>query len=112
MVPKEQVVMAVPFYTRLWAKSDTGLSSEALTMKGAEGVLKRRNIEAKWDEETAQNYAEYEEKGITYKIWLEDVDSITGRLNVIGGSDVAGVAAWRLGFETEEIWPVIGNYMK
>ena len=111
MVPKEQVIMAVPFYTRLWAESGSGLSSEALTMKGAADVLKRRGIEAKWDDGTAQNYAEYEENGITYKIWLEDVHSMDARMKVISGAKVAGAAAWRLGYETEEIWPLIGHYL-
>jgi len=32
-------------------------------------------------------------------------------LRIIAGADVAGVAAWRLGFENEQVWPVIGAYM-
>jgi len=111
MVPKEQIVMGVPFYTRLWAEKEGSLSSEALTMNGAADVLKRRKIEAKWNEETAQNYAEYEENGATYKIWLEDVHSIDERMKVIDGAQLAGVAAWRLGYETEEIWPIIQHYL-
>lgn len=116
VVPKERVVMGIPFYTRLWAEETvagtTKVTSEALTMNGGKDVLERNGLTAKWDADTGQNYAEYLLAGVTYKIWLEDVDSITGRLNVIGGADVAGVAAWRLGFETEEIWPIIGNYIK
>lgn len=38
-------------------------------------------------------------------------DVLVERLKVIAGADVAGVAGWRLGFETEEIWPVIDAYM-
>ena len=109
---KERIIMAIPFYTRLWAEGDGGsLSSEALTMNGAKDTLERNKAEAEWDAATGQNYAEYKKDGVTYKIWLEDVDSVHERMRVIAGADVAGVAAWRLGFETEEIWPVMDAYM-
>lgn len=114
-MPKERIVMAIPFYTRLWAEQEVDgeikLSSEALTMNGAKDVLSRNKVTAKLDEASGQNYAEYKKNGITYKIWMEDIDSLHERLKVIAGADVAGVAAWRLGFETEQVWPVIEAYM-
>lgn len=114
-VPKERVIMAIPFYTRLWMEQEQDgelkLSSEALTMNGAKEVLERNGVEAEWDEATGQNYAEYMVKDVRYKIWLEDMDSLEGRLKVISGSGAAGVAAWRLGYETELVWPVIDAYM-
>ncbi len=114
-MPRERIVMAIPFYTRLWAEQEVNgeikLSSEALTMNGAKDVLKRNHVTAEWDAETGQNYAEYKKDGVKYKIWLEDVDSLHERLKVIAGADVAGVAAWRLGYETEEIWEIIDDYI-
>ena len=112
---RERIVMAIPFYTRLWAEQEVDgqirLSSEALTMNGAKDVLERNGVKAEWDAETGQNYAEYQKDGITYKIWMEDVDSLHERLKVIAGANVAGVAGWRLGFETKEIWPIMDAYM-
>ena len=114
-MPKERIVMAIPFYTRLWTEQEADgvvkLSSEALTMNGAKDVLSRNKVTAQYDEASGQNYAEYMKNGITYKIWMEDMDSLHERLKVIAGADVAGVAAWRLGFETEQVWPVIEAYM-
>ena len=114
-MPRERIVMAIPFYTRLWAEEEingeTKLSSEALTMNGAQDVLKKNKVEAEWDATTGQNYAEYKSGDTIYKIWMEDVDSLHERMKVIAGADVAGMAAWRLGYETEEIWPIIDAYM-
>lgn len=114
-MPKERIVMAIPFYTRLWAEQEADgavkLSSEALTMNGAKDVLSRNKVTAQYDEASGQNYAEYKKNGITYKIWMEDMDSLHERLKVIAGADVSGMAAWRLGFETEQVWPVIEAYM-
>lgn len=115
-MPKERIVMAVPFYTRLWAEQTVDgvvkVSSEALTMNGAQTVLSSRNIKAELDEVTGQNYAEYVENGITYKIWMEDVDSMKQRLEAISAGEVAGIAAWRLGYGTEEIWSMMEQYIK
>lgn len=109
---RERIVMAIPFYTRLWAEgADGSLSSEALTMNGAKDVLERNKVKAEWNAASGQNYAEYKKDGLTYKIWLEDVDSLHERLKVIAGANVAGIAAWRLGYESEEIWSIIDAYM-
>ena len=115
-MPKERIVIGIPFYTRLWAEQvadgEVKVSSEALTMSKAQNVLTSRGITAEWKEEIGQNYAEYEEGGITYKIWMEDEASMKQRLEVISNAEVAGIAAWRLGYETEEIWPMIKQYVK
>ena len=116
-IPADNIIMGIPFYTRIWGEKTVDgkpqvVSTDILTMNGGKDVLKRNDLTAKWDAETGQNYAEYTLEGVNYRIWLEDVDSLTGRLNIIGGANLAGVAAWRLGYETEEIWPIIGNYIK
>ncbi len=110
MVPKEQVIMAVPFYTRLWTETKdngvTKLTSEALAMVTAATELSRNKVTPVWDEVTRQYYAEYEKDGATCKIWLEDVQSLQEKIAYIRKADLAGVAAWRLGFEPEEVWPL------
>ena len=65
-MPRERIIMGIPFYTRLWKEKETdgqiSLSSEALTMAGAESVLVQNGVSASWDEKTAQNYVEYEKE--------------------------------------------------
>jgi spore germination protein YaaH len=109
-VPASKVINAVPFYTRLWKISD-GVSSEALSMSAAENVLSQYGVTAAWDAETAQNFAEFEADGAKYQIWLEDMQSISAKLNLMSGYRLAGVAAWKLGLEKAEIWDAIGTYL-
>lgn len=108
MVPKEQVIMAVPFYTRLWTETkengSTKLTSAALSMVTAQTELSRNNVTPVWDEETRQYYAEYEKDGAVCKMWLEEVQSLQEKILYIRKADLAGVAAWRLGFESPEVW--------
>ena len=108
MVPKEQVIMAVPFYTRLWTETKdngiTTLTSEALAMVTAKTELARNKVTPVWDEVTRQYYAEYEKEGAVCKMWLEDVESLQEKIAYIRQAELAGVAAWRLGFEPAEVW--------
>lgn len=108
MVPKEQVIMAVPFYTRLWMETKEGgvtkLTSEALSMATAEAELSRNGVSVEWDDVTKQYYAEYEKNDATYKIWLEETDSLAAKLSYIKNADLGGVAAWHLGLEKPEVW--------
>lgn len=115
MVPAEKVIIAVPFYTRLWKESIVDgvevLSSEALGMENAALTLQANNAVLTWDEETCQYYSEYEKEGTKYKIWMEEEESIDIKLNRIHEAGAAGVAGWRLGFERSAIWDVINKYV-
>jgi len=115
MMPKERIVMAVPFYTRIWKEQEINgehsLISEVQLMKGIDEFLKLNGLTPEWDEATGQNYVEFVQDGVINKAWLEDLDSLQERLKVIRGADVSGLACWRLDSEPEEVWPIIDAYM-
>ena len=114
-VPRERIVMGIPFYTRLWTEKETEgeikVTSGVLNMRGSKDWLENNGLTAKWDATAGQNYAEYKSGDETYKVWIEDVDSVHERMKAIAGANLAGVAAWQLGQETEEVWPIIETYM-
>ena len=45
-------------------------------------------------------------------IWLEDAQSIAAKTSLATKYDIAGVASWRKGFETPNIWSVINENLK
>ncbi len=114
-VPENKIIMALPFYSRLWKETGTGdnieLSSEAYSMVKAEKILKDEGAEASWNEEVAQNYAQFEKDGATYRIWLEDEESYKYKLEAVFSKNIAGVAAWKLGLEKAQIWDLIAKYI-
>jgi len=75
----------------------------------AETELSRNKVTPVWDEVTRQYYAEYEKDGATCKMWLEDVQSLQEKIAYIRKADLAGIAAWRLGFESEDVWALFGE---
>ena len=61
---------------------------------------------------TSQNYGTYEEDNSTYQIWLEDAESIADKVKLVSKYKLAGVAAWKLGFENSGIWQVITDNLQ
>ena len=115
-VPADRVVVALPFYTRLWhevkTKKGVRVSSVAYGMSSAESLLRANDVTSKWDKKTGQYYAQYKGNGGTYKIWLEEENSLKKKLDVVVANKVAGVAFWKLGFERSATWLTIETALK
>lgn len=115
-VPAEQMVIALPFYSRHWKeKTKDGqakLSSEACSMKGAQAVLKDSGKKATWDDTTGMNYVEYTESGTVHKIWIEDSKSLELKMKAVSDANLGGVAFWKLGLEDASVWNMIEKYVK
>ena len=109
-VPANQVINGIPFYTRIWYEGSE-LTSEAVGMQTAKDFVAAHDIITSWDDECAQNYGETQVDGKTTKIWLEDVESISAKLNLMDANNIAGVACWKLGMETDDVWDVISSYV-
>lgn len=111
-VPKEKVINAIPFYTRFWkTDGDGNVTSEALGMDSADQRAANNEVEPTWDEETHQYYIELEYEGCIYQMWMEEERSIEEKMKLIKQYDLAGVAAWRLGYERSGVWDVILKYV-
>lgn len=116
-VPKEKLILGIPFYTRLWKETTgedgkNGLTSQALSMAAAGRIIRENKAAVNWDETSGQFYSEYVKDGATYKVWLEDANSINLRTSLVQKYDLAGAAAWRLDFELPTVWPDIVNNLK
>ena len=108
-VPAERVINAIPFYTRLWRTTGGNVTSEAIGMDQAQQTIAESNVETYWDKTTSQNYGKYDIDNSTYQIWLEDAQSVAEKVKLVSKYDLAGVSAWKLGFENNGIWQVISD---
>lgn len=106
-VPAEKVVNALPFYTILWKTEGTKVTDQYIILSEVDGFLQSQGIELEWDEVTCQNYGEWQSGTATYQIWAEDEESIAVKLNVMRARNIGGVAVWRLGYGTAEVWNLI-----
>lgn len=108
-VPAKRVINAIPFYTRLWRTTGGNVTSEAIGMDQAQQTIADNNVETYWDKTTSQNYGKYDIDNSTYQIWLEDTQSVAEKVKLVSKYDLAGVSAWKLGFENNGIWQVISD---
>lgn len=111
VVPAEKIINAVPFYTRVWESGPDGLRASTLTMAAESDWISRTGVTPAWVDEFCQNYAEYQVNDTLYQCWLEDVDSIKVKLQVMESQGIKGVASWKLGLEVPAVWDVIAEYM-
>ena len=125
-VPAEQVILGMPFYTRVWAltpedenadsadaDTDTAyeVSSQIYGMRAANELLATKGAVKTWQEDCGQNYAEFTDGTSKYQVWLEDAASAEARLKVMDENKLAGASFWKLGFETSDVWDTIIKYI-
>ena len=128
-VEASRVINAIPFYTRIWSETPEELSDEddeiiedsifgnysldsfAVGMGTAKRYVNEHSANIVWLEDLGQYYAEYKEEGITYRIWLEEQESIRKKIEVMKEYNLGGVACWKLGLEINDIWEIIDEYV-
>ena len=98
-VPANQVILGMPFYTRVWSETpvesdstatdetdttvDYELSSYATNMTEVQKLISANGVQPVWLDDIGQNYVEYQNGGVNYKIWIEDATSLEKKLTVM-----------------------------
>lgn len=113
-VPAEKLVLGVPFYMRLWKETKEAgvvkVTQRALGMEQVKEWASSEGVLPVYQPETCLEYAEKSVGQDTYRVWLEDAESMARRLELAGTYRLAGIAAWRRGFEDAGTWKVIEKY--
>ncbi|MDE6916474.1 MAG: SH3 domain-containing protein [Lachnospiraceae bacterium] len=111
VVPAEKIINAIPFYTRVWESGPDGLKASTIAMNAQADWVSRNGVTPAWADEFCQNYAEYQVNDTLYQCWLEDIESVRVKLQVMQSQGIKGVASWKLGLEVPAVWDVIADYM-
>ncbi len=108
-IKPEKIIYAIPLYTRIWTEGQDGKAkSEVVSIKDIENKIPS-DAKKEWKDDVKQNYAEYQEKGATKKVWIEDEKSLKEKLSLITQNNLAGVASWQKGMEYEGFWEFLNN---
>ena len=127
-VPADQIILGMPFYSRVWKKtpaagSDTSsegsadsyviydISSYAAGMGEQKRLANANGATPVWLDDYGLHFVEYENGGSIYQIWMEDVNSIEQKLKVMDSYGLAGGAFWKLGLEQSAVWDTIIKYI-
>ncbi|MCI8362620.1 MAG: SH3 domain-containing protein [Clostridia bacterium] len=105
-VDENKLILGMPFYTRLWKEKDGKTESTVVWMKNIDSKLPA-GIQKNWDENLKQYYVEYDQNGYTYKMWIEDEQSIKAKFDIMNKYNLAGAAYWQKDFESSNIWNIV-----
>lgn len=113
-IESNKIILGVPFYTRLWTIKNVSEkpTTKIYSMQDCQDFIADNNVTPVWDEDAGQNYAEVKKGDLTYKLWIEDKDSMKKRVELIKKYNLAGISAWRKGLETEDVWQTITSNIK
>lgn len=106
-VPKEKLISAIPFYTRIWKEDASGTSSQSVGISSAKEWVETNQVELYWQDDLGQYYGELEKDGVNYEIWMEEERSLELKMQLIRDNGLAGVACWRLGLEPADVWDIV-----
>ncbi len=108
-VESNKLVLGIPFYIRYWeTQNGKVVSTKALSMMSAQNLADKNG--AKYVYDSTHNLTRaywYNDKGILCTYWVENAESIIKRVNLANKYNLGGVASWRQGFETADIWDAI-----
>lgn len=120
-VPADQLILGMPFYTKLWKLTPTSddnavdvsyiIGFENLGLTSSKKWMNNNITTPVWLEESGQYYGEVVKNGITYKMWLEDEKSIEQKLILMQEYKLAGAAFWSSDLDNTSIWDVIIKYI-
>ncbi|OUS75381.1 glycoside hydrolase [Paenibacillus sp. MY03] len=108
-VPRSKLMLGIPFYVREWRVDGTGklVDNRAIFMKELPKLIAETKATGVFDAKSGQNKYTYTKDGYTHVFWAETHDTVLKRIAIAKKYDLAGVAAWRLGYEDAELWTKI-----
>jgi spore germination protein YaaH len=96
-----QVLLGVPFYSRIWDPED--LLRPTTATIGTVVELADANPRT-FDPEFGIDRVDLDDGRF---LWAEDYDHLANRIELAREAGVAGIAIWRIGFDTPETWEIV-----
>ena len=108
-IPRSKLMLGIPFYVREWKLDSTNklVGNRAIYMKEVPKLIADTNAKGVFDNQSGQMKYKYFKDGYTYLFWAETESTVKARIDIAKSYDLAGVAAWRLGYESSDLWTMM-----
>lgn len=115
-VPKEKIVLGIPFFGRFWDESGE-IKGYGISLKKVNELIMKYDSKIVYDEtkqcpKVIMTISEDDNVYLSgkklnpgkYTIWYENDESIKSKLRLVQKYDIKGTASWSLGQEDKSIW--------
>ena len=109
-VPKEKIIVGIPFYGYLWCTtgSSEDCQNKGLTWEGVNNLIAKHDPTLEWNNVAQAPWFMFVDENNNNKIVnYEDHKSLAAKLDTVKELDVGGIAIWRLGSEDPQSFTVI-----
>lgn len=105
-IPRNKLMLGIPFYVREWRLDASGkmVDNKAILMKDIPRIIEENQAKGEFHSVSGQWKYTYRKDGYTHVFWAETHDTVLKRFEIAKKYDLAGIAAWRLGYEDAELW--------
>lgn len=111
-VPSSKLLLGIPLYGREWTAGSGASASRSLTFGAVRALIERPEIHVRWDARWRSPWFEYTDGLSQRTVWYEDSRSLNDKLLLMREYGLRGFAAWRLGDEGPDFWPLIAGSEK
>ncbi|MEA4942161.1 MAG: S-layer homology domain-containing protein [Oscillibacter sp.] len=117
-VPKEKIVLGLPFYGRIWSSGGGSVNGNGVSNEMVESLILKYNGTVTFDKVSQSTCATITVKASdskpviygrtlsagTYVIWYANEQALKAELALVTKYDLKGTGSWSLGQETAQTW--------
>lgn len=121
VVPKQKIILGVPFYGYDWPTFDESPMSETRkdsanygspalsSYKRSMEIVKEKNLKISWDEDAQVPWFAYKDtdKNTYHEVYFENEKSLAKKLELLLTNDLGGIGIWALGYDGPD--PILIN---
>lgn len=105
VIDAKKIILEIAPYSILWTeRGGTVINAELYYMDTCEKYIKTNGLKKYYDKLAGQNAINYTKGVVTYKMWIEDTDSILSKVSLAHKMGISNFIIYRSGYETKEIY--------
>ncbi len=104
IMERDKLIIGLPLYTYVWFKNkDVSVTARTLSAENSIDYAEKNNLTKTWDEKTGSYYCTGTVNKNEIEVWLEEIESLSLKLDAVNNSKCAGFAFWKISQDNEEI---------
>jgi len=115
-VPRDKIILAIPFYGYEWQTVDESLNSPTYPSSGAvashsriQELLKQKDVTQVWQQASMTPSLIINHNGVVSQVHYENERSLGYKCDLVSQADLLGLGIWAMGYESssQSMWQVI-----